>query len=1750
MAKYRTDNLTEEEQKLVKNAFGKRQSWEKSQKEYASKIRGGDFSALPGYDRLSKMEPVRMTTEEAVQTDGEFDARKAAVTAYSFGRQKKAGTSTTAQDTMKKDIERYAKEEENRHKTAAMDELAQAYMLRQGGQGKEAEEHISKSASHQTKSREYDQIAGALKNAGFEAEQQKKLAEMQSVRQNADYQKLVAAGASISNDGAIGSWTAKNPVKYVKENPTGKSYHGSPQNKLQFLTDEEYQDYNYYLGKGDKKAAQEYLKLLDRQLNARQAQKVDTDWKEISKEHPVLGAVENVTASTFMAPVSFIPTVGQNIKNAVTGEYEPVDPYSPLSLGTVVDSATREGMTEGKPGWQKKLINAGLSIGQSTARLPFGATASLAGAGLNAAGSASQSAAEKGATAEQALTAGLVSGAIEMATEKMPIDRLFKIAGQGKVGIKKAAVEWLKQMGVEGSEELISEYANNIADIAILGDKSDYVQYRNQLLQQGLSPEEAERRTATQFFIQNPATAFAGGAISGGVMGAGALAVNSLPGAVQKVDTAVRSKYAENYIDKHGQQDMREVGFSPVEEGVSRPLEMSQDTSENGAVPPVHALSEQYQRQVVRDNPTNFANIKVPKEVFVDSQGGALPDSQYPKALRNYLLSRFRDQVIDFAGTEKAFVNKRGINEYTYPAKFMEPDVKTDKMKAGSDLQNLLDGAYAKWHEEDSGHHPEATGGWDYYLVNFDVDGHRYTGKINVMNNEKGRLLYDVTDIKRAPPRINDVTARAALASGKNSLPTTSIPNSGPDSKSKKAVGIDAFTDPLGLKRKKFVPLPIIPKEAPTHNGDVTGQAALALGKGQLAAPSIVESEMGGKSQSKTQKPVGIEAFIDPLGKRRKLTGTEMFTDPLGKHRDGVIPPFNFSQQAGAGADIDTSHLKHEVQEAITEIEGTPFEDHIIISQDIAQQLQNPSGAHNKDLSRVLDSAAGKDKQLREVLRDKIERPLWAAKKEYATQVESRLNKYYDDMQRLGVKKGSKESAAVQWYGEGQRQVNPGSSQTELVEYGLEELKRDFPKNWENIVEADKINRAIYDEMLKKVNASLTSIYPDVEYRARARAEMLDRRLSQNNRLLNEITGEGRANQERYLRSQIRKDTQELSALNRDISSGEIFRNKRVLPRQDYYHHFSEMANGLGGLKNILTSSSEIDPSLVGVSEFTRPKTKWEGFAQKRKGGAYIEDSIGGMLQYIPAAQYKISIDPQIARLRGIVKDLAAGTSNTRNTNKLIEWMTDYAGDLSGKTNFLDRPVQKLLDRKTMKALEWLNNRVKANAISMNLSSAVSQWFNLPNAVGYVKNPADMARGVKDYCKSLAGDSDAIGKLEESGFLKERYLDNAINRFDQGIVKAPGKLADWLMEVGDRQVAEITYLSAYDQAVRKGHSSPSEYADDITRRSVAGRGIGELPLTQKSRVVKLLAPFQVEVNNSYQLLKEKFKEKDAAGLIAVFLVSWLMNGVSEALVGRRVAFDPIDAVADAVKEAQEGEGSAAVKTAKVGARLGGEVLSNMPFGAQLSDVALGLSDTEAKSFFGDSDPTRYGTGNIGLTTVTKPFVSAARGKDVDLVDPITSIAFPRGGKQFTRTLRASQDLGLIPKESINLDTGISFKQRKVPGSYKQDGTMRFPIEKSPSNVASALAFGPYATKEGKDYLKSGVKGLSDTRTAQMEEAYEEGIPPKVYYEAYYYTQKLEADKDANGKAISGSRAAKVMAYVSSLDLTSAQKDKLYEFLKK
>ena len=54
-----------------------------------------------------------------------------------------------------------------------------------------------------------------------------------------------------------------------------------------------------------------------------------------------------------------------------------------------------------------------------------------------------------------------------------------------------------------------------------------------------------------------------------------------------------------------------------------------------------------------------------------------------------------------------------------------------------------------------------------------------------------------------------------------------------------------------------------------------------------------------------------------------------------------------------------------------------------------------------------------------------------------------------------------------------------------------------------------------------------------------------------------------------------------------------------------------------------------------------------------------------------------------------------------------------------------------------------------------------------------------------------------------------------------------------------------------------------------------------------------------------------------------------------------------------------------------------------------------------------------------------------------------------------------------------------------------------------------------------------------------------GVPAETFYDAWKYESNTDADVDAKGESISGSKKVKVLAYINGLDLTYAQKDSLY-----
>jgi hypothetical protein len=274
--------------------------------------------------------------------------------------------------------------------------------------------------------------------------------------------------------------------------------------------------------------------------------------------------------------------------------------------------------------------------------------------------------------------------------------------------------------------------------------------------------------------------------------------------------------------------------------------------------------------------------------------------------------------------------------------------------------------------------------------------------------------------------------------------------------------------------------------------------------------------------------------------------------------------------------------------------------------------------------------------------------------------------------------------------------------------------------------------------------------------------------------------------------------------------------------------------------------------------------------------------------------------------------------------------------------------------------------------------------------------------------------------------------------------------AEWVMETADRMGTEFIWNSVYQKGLKQGVKDPIKYADDNTRRLVAGRGIGEVPLMQKSKLFQTVAPFTLEVANLWRVQKDFIKSKDFAGLVILMLGNYLFNKVSEEVRGSGVTFDPIQAIIEA--SAND------LTPAERGGRIAGEVISNVPLGSTIANFdplfpeyggknMFGINMPTRKKLFGDNDPTRFGTGLL---------------IEKGLQDPLYKLLPGFGGNQIKKTLEGAKSLS--------------------KGGAYGNGNLKYQIEKSPQEIARALAFGPSATKGGQEFYSNDRRPLTETET--------------------------------------------------------------------
>ncbi len=671
---------------------------------------------------------------------------------------------------------------------------------------------------------------------------------------------------------------------------------------------------------------------------------------------------------------------------------------------------------------------------------------------------------------------------------------------------------------------------------------------------------------------------------------------------------------------------------------------------------------------------------------------------------------------------------------------------------------------------------------------------------------------------------------------------------------------------------------------------------------------------------------------------------------------------------------------------------------------------------------------------------------------------------------RLGIKKGSPISAAVQKFGEGKMT--------------LDELKTQFPNNWEKVVKADEWFRDSYTKLLGDLNRVREENFPT-------------------HPLYPEST-------------------------------------KQIPYRDNYYRHFQEMKGIVPALRDLFDTPSGIDPALAGSSEYTKPLSKFLAFAQHRTGDSTTYDAVGGFLDYLRAYGYAKHIDPFIQKFRGVDPELQKKTggdfhdanrlglyeelsrkfdpiaqiADTKDPQKISEilqnhgvsaaqadWMskdlssldstkkiteyitektkknsedimsklvpsaqaetvqnkmnnflaflTDFSNDLAGKTNPYDRPFQKISDRKFFRALDLINNRVKANVIAGNIGSTLSQFFNVPQGVA--------AAGVRNATQAI-GDTllDVIRKdapINQSTFIKERFFSD-FSKFDTGILNNSKKFAFWVTGVGDEIGTKYVWNSLYRKATSEGIVNPVKYADDWTRKMVAGRGIGEVPIIQKAKIIKLIAPFQLEVNNTWYALRDIAKNSPggittAKKLLEFSVVAYLMSAAKQQLTGSGTGLNPIQAMMDAYNIAQDDKNGGYLKAA---GRIGGEVLSNVQGGGLIADTFL--SPTNSKKYLGNADPNRFGSGLgvLGGGILQQDWKNTG-------INFLSKLALPYGGGQIKKTYEGATALA------------NGFADTKTGG-------VMTPVSPTSSNIIKGLLFGKGGLNEVQSYYDNNGKPLS------------------------------------------------------------------------
>lgn len=1449
------------------------------------------------------------------------------------------------------------------------------------------------------------------------------------------------------------------------------------------MTDEEVSVYNRLAKNGKEKEAEAFLKAITPTLNARVTQsRLESAQK--TAQDGIMGGVGASIASSLLKPVTALQGGIKTVWDFATGK--PIDTNAPeyyaSNLANTLRSSVAEKIengvyestkgdytydrtgnrrmtTEGEAKNNGKiasfLYQTGMSIADMYVALPFPTEKAKTVAmrilmSSNAGVDTMIDAKNNGATDDQALTLGIISGAAEAFFEKYSLENLF----EGKV-TSATVLTALRQGGIEASEEMATEITNILANEAIMGNQSDFKKAVAEYKEMGLDDKDAKTKALEEKLLQ-VLEAGAGGFLSGFGMGAAADIMNTRAAGHSVIDQATETYINQGQTPEQARQsaidylkgELRAVGALADENSVAYKLSKKTGDMSTGDVGRAYAANTEQAENIVTNRLANTTDTgyNINRGDINGAENGNQAQTGGNAGVSGQTVTEPDSRMAQTVSGMDGRADYRGIGS---PVK----DIIRQQGATPVDLRTASDPSsfYAAISEAKQGNPHGA------FVTAHDVSEYGDMKMFLGDDNGVGVAVTKDGDIVSVFKNPNISKSRKAVSS----ILLTAIDNGG--------VKLDNYNGGLSQMylNHGFIPVArtaFVDEYAPpdwnyerdgrpdiifwAHNGDNADLTARNIGTQEmpdLTALPLMEYDEAAKyrdslipfkrlerlEQRLNEQPmvlsregIDIQNQINEI-KARQQTVADIANDTSRTQQQADLSEteLDFAKklsQAAQNLGVVNSETKalgkeffshSEEMPSLQSIQNKSVED--LTSEDYVTIVKNLVGGgkqrlHTKETSRVFDTVAGGNKELRNTLYNIFEKPFNEAGGHYGKSLTSSVESYKEIMRKYGIKPKSNEDVAAQWYGEGQRQGPDGV----MSEYTQADLQRDFPDTWEKIKGFAEVNRQIYEKYLDRINSMMETIYP-----------------------------------------------------------------------------------------NVLENAQEEYQNLV--SKLDVAKSKTDAMAR--------------------AIAEKERVTQQLQDMRD---------SKQRRDTKAF-------ANIEGR---IDRGVQKAIGRQMLNSINNVNKRVRANKVMGNIRTMVVQGSNLANATGYIPSAKAWQQGLQAFVDyHFNPDSNMRQLLSQSEFMSQRYGANGMN-----ILEGDGKGVKWLaaqgLELLQHWGDDLTWFSAYSQfnnnpdaamsGMKRRYENAIDYADDITRRSVAGRGVGEGALLNNSKVINTLAPFQTEVLNQWNAFFEHAKDlkaspearkRAAKGLASLEVSTYLFNLITEALIGDKIlGFDFINAIVEAIQNYRDDddEDKNALDLAKGVAQ---SSLGTMVDAAPYANIIANLLDKETneKIFGKEHSPTRYGGGNIGLQAAADGILWGldTAEKIVDGIsdktpaeDVIKSLDWeggletagnfvtPWGGTQLARTVKG-------------LETFFR------GGKYDKKGNLQYAVAKTPVNFLRAATLGRSVLPEHREWVAKGFPSLDEKESKIFQSAKEHGGTVQSFAQYRNQYKDMVAEDDAKNKAL-------------------------------